>query len=209
MARPDLKTAVRLAKQSHTTSAPVTVWNVHGSKIGAYLVHLLRQPGYRATLHAVSGGTYYGTASISRAKVQIALQGWGPDFPAPSTFFLPVLSCQAFNQDPTNSLNYAEYCNPRLDTLAGQAQAEQLTDPAAARKLWARVDRIVTDDAAWVAVVDESSAVFVSARAGNYQESPGIRAPARPDLDPLTAPNNPKSATTQSPESAERPFGRS
>jgi YVTN family beta-propeller protein len=170
---PDLKTALRLAQQSHTTNAPVTVWNVHGSKIGAYLVHLLRQLGYRATLHTVSAGRYYGTASISRAKVQIALQGWGPDFPAPSTFFHTVLSCQSFNSDPTNSLNYAEYCNPTVDTLAGQAQAEQLTDPAAARKLWARVDRIVTNDAPWIPVVDESSTVFVSARAGNYQESPG------------------------------------
>jgi YVTN family beta-propeller protein len=170
---PDLAKATRLAQQSHTTSAPVTVWNVHGSKIGAYLAQLLRQLGYRATLHTVSAGTYYGAASISRAKVQIALQTWGADFPAPSTFFFPVLSCQSFNSDPTNNLNYAEYCNPTVDTLAGQAQAERLTDPAAARKLWARVDRTVTNDAPWIPVVDESSTVFVSARVGNYQQSPG------------------------------------
>jgi YVTN family beta-propeller protein len=170
---PDLSKAVRLAQRSHTTNVPVTVWNVQGSKVGAYLVQLLRNLGYRATLHTVSAGKYYGTVGNSHAKVQIGLNTWIADFPAPSTFFLPVLSCQSFNQDPTSSLNYAEYCSPTVDTLVGQAQADQLTDPAAARRLWARVDRIITNDAPWVPAVDESSIVFVSARAGNYQESPG------------------------------------
>jgi ABC-type transport system substrate-binding protein len=47
----------------------------------------------------------------------------------------------------------------------------QQTDPAAARKLWARIDRIVTDQAPWVPILTLSTTVFVSARVGNYQES--------------------------------------
>jgi YVTN family beta-propeller protein len=169
---PDLPKATRLAQQSHTTGVPVTVWNVHGSNIGAYLVQLLGNLGYRATLHTVSGGQYFTAVGDSRRKVQIGLHTWIADFPAPSTFLSPVLSCQSFNQNPISSFNYAEYCNPTVDMLAGQAQADQLTDPAAARRLWARVDRVVTRAAPWVPVADESSTVFVSARVGNYQESP-------------------------------------
>jgi hypothetical protein len=48
----------------------------------------------------------------------------------------------------------------------------QLTNPALARNLWAQVDRIVTDHAPWIPIFNESPTAFVSARVGNYQESP-------------------------------------
>ena len=49
--------------------------------------------------------------------------------------------------------------------------AQELTDPAAARKLWAQVDRIVTDQAPWVPLENAAPTVFVSSRVGNYQQS--------------------------------------
>ena len=48
----------------------------------------------------------------------------------------------------------------------------QLTDPAAARRLWAQADHIVTDQAPYVPVLNVGTAGFVSSRVGNYQESP-------------------------------------
>ena len=170
---PDPDKAKLLAQKSGTNRAPVTVWNVRGSKVGGYLVQLLQRLGYPAGLHTVSADEFYGTVGDSGAKIQIGLTGWGPDFPAPSTFFHPVLSCESFNRDSADNLNYAEYCRPKVDALAGQAQTVRLTDPAASRELWARVDRMVTNDAPWVPIVNQSSTVFVSARVGNYQESPG------------------------------------
>jgi YVTN family beta-propeller protein len=59
---------------------------------------------------------------------------------------------------------------PRADRLASRAQAAQ--NPAAARRLWARVDRLVTDQAPWVPILNEALAAFVSSRVGNYQQSP-------------------------------------
>jgi peptide/nickel transport system substrate-binding protein len=94
------------------------------------------------------------------------------EYPAPSTFFLPVLSCRSFYRDPTNTQNYAEFCDPHADKLAAHAQEAQLTDPAAARRLWAQVDHIVTDQAPWVPVFNQASTAFVSSRVGNFQESP-------------------------------------
>jgi peptide/nickel transport system substrate-binding protein len=77
-------------------------------------------------------------------------------------------------QDPTNTSNYAEFCDRHADQLASQAQAAQLTDPATARMLWAQVDRLVTDRAPWVPIISHAPATFVSARIGNYQQSSSI-----------------------------------
>ena len=98
---------------------------------------------------------------------------WAADFPTASDFFGPVLTCQSFYSDPANTLNVAEYCNPHVDKLASQAQAQELTDPAAARKLWEQVDRIITDQAPWIPLENAAPTAFVSSRAGNYQESAG------------------------------------
>ena len=100
-------------------------------------------------------------------------QGWGADFPAASEFFLPVLSCRSYYQDS----NEAEFCDPHVDQLAREAQAAQLTDPATARRLWAQVDRTVTDQAPWVPILSFGDTAFVSARTGNYQESPFLYGP--------------------------------
>jgi len=165
---PDLATAVRLAQESGTTQVPVTVWNDQtdwGKPAGVYLVDLLRKLGYRATVRNVSQHQFEAAVGNASRKVQLGLTGWAPDIPAASDFILPVLTCRSY-------YNLAAFCDHHVDQLANQARAAQQTDPAAARKLWASIDRIVTDQAAWVPVFDESlTAFFVSARVGNYQES--------------------------------------
>jgi peptide/nickel transport system substrate-binding protein len=172
---PDLATAARLAHESGTTHVPVTVWNnqdAWGKPVGAYLVQVLRQLGYQATVRNVSQDQYHAAIHNARHEIQLGLAGWGPDIPAASDFFLPVLTCRSIYQDPAGTDNLAGFCDHHVDQLASQAQAAQPTDPAAARKLWASIDRIVTDQAAWVPVFNESlTAFFVSARVGNYQES--------------------------------------
>jgi YVTN family beta-propeller protein len=169
---PDLATAVRLARESGTTHVPVTVWNFWGQPVGAYLVQLLRHLGYRATLRNVSLDQLFAAAGNSSRKIQIGGVGWGADFPTASNYFFPVLSCRSFYENPASTGNLAEFCDPHADELASQAQAAQQTDPATARKLWASIDRIVTDQAPWVPLLTAATTVFVSARVGNYQESP-------------------------------------
>jgi peptide/nickel transport system substrate-binding protein len=169
---PDLATAVRLAHQSGTTHVPVTVWNFWGQPVGAYLVQLLRQLGYQATLRNVTSDQFFAAAGNSSRKIQIGAVGWAADFPTPSNYFVPVLTCRSFYENPASTANLAEFCDPHADALASQAQAAQQTDPATARKLWASIDRIVTDQAPWVPILTGATTVFVSARVGNYQESP-------------------------------------
>ena len=172
---PDMAKARRLAKDSHTTNVPVTVWilkDFASRALDSYLVRVLKDLGYRAHERTVPGYQFFPAVSNFHSKVQAGFNAWGADFPTASEFFLPVLSCRSFYQDPTNIQNYAGFCDPHADQLASQAQAAQLTDPAAARRLWAQVDRIVTDQAPWVPILSRGSTAFVSARTGNYQESP-------------------------------------
>jgi YVTN family beta-propeller protein len=172
---PDMAKARRLAKDSHTTNVPVTVWTFKGfanEAVGPYLVRMLKDLGYRTHLRTVSNVRYFPAVGNPHSKIQAGLSSWGADFPTASDWFLPVLSCRSFYQDPTNTNNYAEFCDPHADQLASQAQAAQLTDPATARRLWDQVDRTVTDQAPWVSILSQGSTTFVSARIGNYQESP-------------------------------------
>lgn len=173
---PDMGKALRLAKESRTTNVPVTIWSFddpQSKAAGSYLVRLLEDLGYKATLHAVSFFEYFPKAQNSRTKIQMgASGGYLPDFPAPSTFYLPLLSCRSSYQDPANTANWAWFCNPQLDNLASQAHAAQLTDPAAARRLWAQVDRIATGQAPYVPIYNDTTwAAVVSSRTGNYQVS--------------------------------------
>ena len=174
---PDMAKARRLAKDSHTTNVPVTVWilkDVASRAPDSYLVRVLKHLGYRAQQRTVPVARFFPAVSNVHSKVQAGLSGWGADFPAASEFFLPLLSCRSFYQDPNGShrSNFSGFCDPHADQLASQAQAAQLTDPATARRLWAQVDRLVTDQAPWVPLLNEGSTAFVSARTRNYQESP-------------------------------------
>jgi YVTN family beta-propeller protein len=172
---PDMAEAQHLAKESHTTHVPVTVWTFKGfgsGAVGSYLVTLLKDLGYRAHQRTVSNEQFFPAVANAHNKIQLGLNAWGADFPTASDYFLPVLSCRSFYEDPANTSNYAEFCDPHADQLASQAQAVQLTDPATARRRWAQVDRIVTDQAPWVPIFNQAPTTFVSARIGNFQESP-------------------------------------
>ena len=174
---PDMAKARRLAEESHTTNVPVIIWtfkDLGTGAVGSYLVRLLKDLGYRAHQRTVSIGQFFSAVANVHSKIQAGLNAWAADFPSASDFFLPNLTCRSFHQDTYSSdtSNYANFCDPHADQLASQAQAAQLTDPATARRLWARVDRTVTDQAPWVPILNQASTAFVSARIRNFQESP-------------------------------------
>ena len=172
---PDMAKARQLVQNSRTMNVPVTVWTINDAptKAGAsYLGRLLKGLGYRAKLRAVPIDRFWTGLDDPRRKIQMGYgAGFGADFPAPSTFFGSLLSCRS-SHDPASE-NFAEFCDPQVNKLVGEAQVAQSTDPAAARRLWAQADRIVTDQAPYVPVFNETSEGFVSSRVGNYQQSPG------------------------------------
>ena len=100
----------------------MTVWTFGGSSraVGLYLVRLLKDLGYRAHQRSVSDNRFFPMVANAHSKTQVGLALWGADFPSASDFFLPVLSCRSFYQDPTNTSNYAEFCDPHADQLASR-----------------------------------------------------------------------------------------
>ena len=94
----------------------------------------------------------------------------GPGLPRPVELLRPPAELPVGGQARHDQL--AGFCDPHVDALARQARAAQLIDPAAARRLWAEADRVVTDQAPYVPLHTIGVAGFVSSRVGNYQQSP-------------------------------------
>jgi ABC-type transport system substrate-binding protein len=89
---PDLAKARRLARESGTTNVPVTVWEIadkQGKEVGAYLVRLLRQLGYRATLRTPRPGLFTPRSATPAARSRWARMSgrqtsrWRPTFSVP------------------------------------------------------------------------------------------------------------------------------
>lgn len=176
---PDLERARKLIEASGTAGMRVGVWTwtVEWSRrVTDYFVELLGDLGYRTTLHVLpKDDRYWNTVADSRTRAQLMIVGWFPDYPAPSTYFTPILTCDGFRPgDGMNSVNYSEYCSPSLDRLVASAQAAEGSDSALAGRLWERVDRKVIDEAVWLPVASVSQVAFTSTRLGNYQAAPGF-----------------------------------
>lgn len=166
---PDLRRARSLVSDSGTRGTRVEVAVPGGIVLPTadYLVSVLRQLGYRASLRTVRGDFVTYIAN-SRNRAQIAASGWFPDSLAASNF-LQLFTCSSYVPNSPTSMNLSEYCNPQLDSKIRRAAALQVSDPARANKLSAAVDRALVDQAVALAWSNEPNRVLVSGRVGNYQ----------------------------------------
>ena len=178
---PNLAQAEHLVSVSGTRGAKVTViTGAFGTKIpvqatGRYLVSVLDQLGYRASLQVIPGGNgnaYNRRLYDSRQRMQVGWFGWYQDYPAPSDFISPLLTCHSFLPGNPANLNAAEFCNHRIDAQVGQALALQVHNPSTAAALWAHIDHELVGQAPWVPVYNPRSLVMLSTRVGNYQFNP-------------------------------------
>jgi peptide/nickel transport system substrate-binding protein len=172
---PDLQKAKQLIEQSGTKGASVkvnTTTNTVDKNLGLYFVGLLKSLGYKATLQALSPDIQYPYAQNSNNKPQFAYSSWYQDYPAASDFLNILLGCGSFHPGSNSSPNIAEFCNQNLQAKMDQAGATGITDPAAANKLWASVDKGVTDQAPWVSMFNPKYIDVLSSRVKGYQFSP-------------------------------------
>ena len=141
---------------------------------GRYLVSVLRQLGYRASLQVITNDdAYVRRLYDSRQHTQIGGFSWYQDYPAPSDFIGPLLTCRSFLPDsPWRNLNAAEFCNRQIDAQVNRALTLQARLPNAAGSLWARIDHQIVGQAPWVPLYNPRALVLLSARVGNYQFHP-------------------------------------
>jgi peptide/nickel transport system substrate-binding protein len=64
----------------------------------------------------------------------------------------------------------SQFCSQRLDTLVSRARGTR--DAADAAEAWARIDRLLVDEAPAVPLYALREADFVSKRVGNYVFNP-------------------------------------
>jgi YVTN family beta-propeller protein len=176
---PDLARAEQLVRASGTRGAKVTVvTGGFGTQIpvqatGRYLVSVLGELGYRASLQLIPDpNAYVQRLYDSRRRTQIGWFSWYQDYPAPSDFIRTLLTCRSFVPGNPDNLNAAEFCNQRIDAQVDRALALQPRSPTTAGALWARIDSEIVDQAPWVPVYNPRSLVMLSARVGNYQFDP-------------------------------------
>ncbi len=169
---PDLARARRLVAASGTQGQRVVLWTRSRpflAATGQEAVAALNRIGYRASLKLVASDDYFFQISDSRNHVQAGFIAWSQDYPAASNFFM-LFTCRAFLPGTVDNNNAPELCNRRVDRAVDHALAQQTSaERSASNTSWAAADRIVTDLAAWVPVVNPRDAVIVSRRVGNVQ----------------------------------------
>jgi len=172
---PDLKKAQQLVAQSGTKGAAVKVntdTTTVNKALGLYFVGLLNKLGYKASLQALSPDIQYPYAQNSRNHPQFAYSSWYQDYPAASDFLVILLGCGSFHPNSNSSPNIAEFCDKGIQAKMDQAGKQGITDPDGANKLWAQVDKDVTDEAPWVAMFNPKYLDVLSNRVKGYQFSP-------------------------------------
>ncbi len=175
---PDMALAERLVQASGTRGDTVTV--LYGNEItplpslatARYVVSVLDQLGYRASLRVLGQNAYWNVLGDSRSHMQVGFFPWYQDYPAPSDFIAPVLTCGSFIPANPGNVNTAEFCDPPIDAQAEQALAGQVGDPATAAGQWAAIDHELVDQAPWVPLYNPRDLTVLSARTGNYQFHP-------------------------------------
>ena len=127
---------------------------------------------FHASLRKLSWPTFERAFGDSRAQPQIGWFTWYQDYPAPSNFIDPLLSCRSFTpRDPAN-LNLAEFCEPKIDSESRHAAALEARTPGIAGDEWRRIDRQLTDRATWLPLYNPRVPVALSRRVGNYEYHP-------------------------------------
>jgi peptide/nickel transport system substrate-binding protein len=124
---PDLAKAERLVASSGTRGMKVTAWIDSNfptrPKLGPYVVQVLHDLGYDASLKTQHNPPYPAWPADSRNRAQLAWFTWFQDGPSSPNFIVPLLSCRAFVNRSALNLNLSEFCNKKIDAQMRRASA--------------------------------------------------------------------------------------
>jgi peptide/nickel transport system substrate-binding protein len=169
---PDIEKAKQLVEESGTKGQEVTIIaedTAVSKAIGTYLQSVLTEIGYKASVKPISPNIQFTYIQNTNNKVQISLTQWYQDYPAASNFLNVLFGCGSFQEGSDSSINIAGFCNEAVEAKMKEAFALSATDPVAANKIWAEVDRMVVDLAPAAPLFTPKHIDFVSKRLGNFQ----------------------------------------
>ena len=153
---PDIEKARQLVEESGTKGQKVTIIpqdNAVDKSVGIYLQSVLNDIGYVAEVKPISSNIQFTYIQNSNNKVQISVSQWYQDYPAASNFFNVLFGCGSFNEGSDSSVNISGFCDKQINNKMQEALALGVTDQEAANKMWAEIDKAVTDMAPAAATV--------------------------------------------------------
>lgn len=162
---PDLVEARRLVAASGTAGQAVTLVtddSPAARAIGATLLDVLGDIGFRPRLQSLSSNIQFTFIQNTNNRVQASLTSWYADFPSAANILAGNFGCAAFRPGSDSSTNIAGFCDPALDARLDAALRAQ--DWAAV----AAVDRAMTDQAPAVVLFSPRTVDLVSARVGGF-----------------------------------------
>ena len=168
---PDLAKAKQLVKESGTAGQTVSVYSADdevSKDMGVYIQSVLNQIGYKAKVKPISGNIFFTYVQNTNHKVQINVQQWYQDYPAASDFLHILFGCESFHPGSDSSINFSGFCDKKIEAVMHKALKLGNENPTAADALWAKVDRMVTDEAPMATIFNPKHLDFVSKRVGNF-----------------------------------------
>lgn len=169
---PDMAKAKQLMQESGTIGQEVTiiVQDITVDRnVGVYLQSVLNDLGFKASVKAISANIQFTYIQNTNNKVQMSVTQWYQDYPAASDFLNVLFGCESFREGSDSSINISGFCDQAIEKRMGEAMALAVTDVAGANKLWAGIDKSVTDAAPAAIMFTPKHLDFVSNRLGNFQ----------------------------------------
>ena len=169
---PDIEKAKQLVEESGTKGQDVTIIaedNAVSKAVGTYLQSVLTEIGYNASVKPISPNIQFTYIQNTNNKVQISISQWYQDYPAASNFLNVLFGCGSFTEGSDSSINISGHCDQAVEAKMKEAFALSATDQEGANKIWAEVDKMVTDNAAAAPLFTPKHIDFVSKRLGNFQ----------------------------------------
>lgn len=133
--------------------------------LGAQLLQAdLAQIGIRAEIRVIEWAEL-----IRRAKAgehDLLFMGWAGDNGDPDNFLTPQFACASVQ----SGLNFARYCDPRLDQLISQGKTQSVQ--AERSRLYVQAQRIIQEQALWIPLAHPTAFALTRANVEGYQVSP-------------------------------------
>jgi peptide/nickel transport system substrate-binding protein len=168
---PDVAKAKQLVKESGTAGQKVTVYSSDddvNKGMAVYIQSVLNEIGYKASVKPISVNIFFTYVQNTKNKVQINVQQWYQDYPAASDFLYVLFGCESFHPGSDSSINIAGFCDKKINAEMHHALSTALENEKAANAEWAKIDKMVTDQAPMATLFSPKHLDFVSKRVGNF-----------------------------------------
>jgi peptide/nickel transport system substrate-binding protein len=169
---PDMEKAKKLVEESGTKGQKVTIIaedKAISKSIGVYLQSVLTELGYQADVKPIATNIQFTYIQNTNNKVQMSITQWYQDYPAASDFLYILFGCESFHEGSDSSVNISGFCDKGINDKMKKALELGVEDKTAANKMWAEIDKAVTDKAPAAGLFTPKHLDFVSKRLGNFQ----------------------------------------